>query len=91
MANASLADLVLFRNQQIQINEQMATCLWNIEALMSVVLTTNNFFDLTKSTMHHYFSVIADFINQIPEFAPSFMQQVSRLSFIFTKPLYFPC
>jgi hypothetical protein len=60
-----LADFIVFRDQQVQFNEQMATYLQNIEACMEVVLITNNFFDLNKSTLHDYFSVLADLIQQM--------------------------
>jgi len=60
-----LADFVVFRDQQVQFNEQMAAYLRPIEACMEVVLITNNFFDLNKSTLHDYFSMLADFIQQM--------------------------
>lgn len=65
MASFTIADLVLFRNRQIQANEKIALCLWKLEALMVVVLTTNGFFELTKSTMHYYFSIAADLIKEL--------------------------
>jgi hypothetical protein len=60
-----LADFIAFKEQQVQLSEQMAAYLRNIEACMEVVLITNNFFDLNKSTLHGYFSVLSDFIQQI--------------------------
>lgn len=65
MANLTIADLALFRNRQIQVNEKIALGLWHLEALLMVALTTSNFFELTKSTMHYYFSVVADLIKEI--------------------------
>lgn len=66
MAQPNTADLAVFKNQQIQINEQIAVSLWHLEALMDVILTVN-LFELTKTTMHCYFSVIADLIKDIAQ------------------------
>ncbi len=64
MAKPTIADLTLFRNRQIQITEKLAAYLWHLEALIDIVLTVN-FFDITKSRMQYYFSVVADLIKDI--------------------------
>lgn len=64
MAKPTIADLALFINRQIQINDKIATYLWHLEALMDVVLSIN-FFELDKSTMHYYFSAVADLIKDM--------------------------
>jgi len=65
MANSTIADFATFRNQQMEVNEKIATSLWNLEALMAVLLTTRDFSELANSTMHDYFSVVASVISEI--------------------------
>ena len=65
MAKPTIADLASFSKSACQVNERIALCLWNLEALVAVVLTTNDFFELSRSTMHSYFSVVADVISEM--------------------------
>jgi len=64
MAIISIFDFWTFINQQIETQEQVETCLWKLEALITVVLTTNNFYDLSEWTLHNYFSVVGDLIEE---------------------------
>ena len=65
MASYNIADFATFINQQIAVNEKIATSLWSLDALLVVVLTTSNFFELPTSTLHDYFSVVRDVISEI--------------------------
>lgn len=66
MAQSNIADLAVFRNQQIQFNEKIAAYLWDLKALMDVVLAID-FFELSKNTMHCYFSLVAGLIEDMTE------------------------
>jgi hypothetical protein len=65
MAMCSVADFGVFLNQQIGVQRKMEECLWDVEALLAVALTTANFYELPRSTLHCYFSVVADLIKEV--------------------------
>jgi len=80
MASHSLADFVHFINQQIEIQRQMEVHLWSLDALLTVCLVTSNFYDISENSLHHYFSVVSDLIQDTLR-----MNQTS-LSHLMTQP-----
>jgi hypothetical protein len=64
MAMQSLTDFSLFLKQQIRAQEQVTDYLWKLEALIAVVMTDDNFYDLSKNILHNYFSTIDYLIMQ---------------------------
>ena len=62
MADNRVSDFSSFINQQIRAQEQVETCLWKLEALIAVALTTDDFYDLTDIILHNYFSIAGDLI-----------------------------
>ena len=65
MACYTIADFAVFINQQIEVNEKIATSLWSLDALLVVALTTPDFFELPNSTLFDYFSVVRDVLSEI--------------------------
>lgn len=64
MAIISVADFSTFINQQIKAQEQIEACLWRLEALMTVALMTDDFYDLSANVLHNYFSLAGDLIEE---------------------------
>jgi hypothetical protein len=64
MDEHSLADFVVFINQQIDVHRQIEVRLWGLEALLTVCLAVN-FYDISKSILQHYFSVVSDLIEDL--------------------------
>lgn len=64
MATMSVSDFSTFRNQQIKAQERVEACLWRLEALMAVALTTDGFYNLSDNILHNYFSVADDLIGE---------------------------
>ena len=65
MANSSLADFASFINQQIKNQCQTQVRLRHVETLLEVCLTTTNFYDLSKSHLQEYFSLMAQLVNEL--------------------------
>lgn len=65
MADHSLADFVLFLNQQIDVQRQIAAPLWGLDALLTVCLVTISFYNLSKNNLHHCFSGVSDLFREI--------------------------
>ena len=62
MAVNSIADFSSFLNHQRQTQEILESCLWKLEALMTVALHSSNFYELSKHIRHDYFSVMGELI-----------------------------
>lgn len=67
MGNTRLNEVSPLINQQIAFQEKVQTCLCKLEALIAVVVLTDNFYDLPKIYLHNYFSVIGDLIEESME------------------------
>ena len=65
MAEASVADFILVINQQIKNQCQTQVRLRHVETLLEVSLSTTNFYDLSKTPLHEYFSLMAQLINEL--------------------------
>jgi hypothetical protein len=57
MANSIVADFTTFLNQQIQAQEEVETCLWQLEALITVALMTDGIYSISKSLLQSYLSI----------------------------------
>jgi hypothetical protein len=64
MDGHSLADFVLFLNQQIDVHRQLEVRLWGLDALLTVCLAVN-LYDISKDILHSYFSVVSDLIQDL--------------------------
>lgn len=64
MAIDSVNEVSSLINQQVTFQEKIESCLWKLEALMTVAVLTDNFYDLPEITLHNYFSVANDLIEE---------------------------
>jgi len=64
MAIRSVDDFSTFINQQIRAQKRVEACLWKLEALITVAVMTGNFYDLSKSILHNYFSIADELIQE---------------------------
>ncbi len=62
MADLRLTDSSSFINQQIQTQEKIEACLWKLEALMTIAVSADDFYDCPESILHNYFSIAGDLI-----------------------------
>ncbi len=67
MAMTSVTDFSNFINQQIGAQEQIRTCLWELEALISVALMTDFFYKFSESILHNYFFIASSLIDEATE------------------------
>lgn len=64
MAIISVSNFSSFINQQIKAQEQIGVCLWRLEALIAVAVMTNDFYSLSESILHNYFTVVGALIEE---------------------------
>lgn len=64
MAISSVSDFS-FINQQIKVHQQIEVYLGGLEALMTITVMANNFYDLPKSILHNYFSIACDLLDKV--------------------------
>jgi hypothetical protein len=64
MAVLSVPDFSSFINRQIETKEQLEACLWGLETLITVAVTTEDFYSLPERTLHNYFSIASDLIKE---------------------------
>jgi hypothetical protein len=67
MANVIVPDFAFFINRQIESQEQIESCLWKLEALITVATMTDSFCDLPENTLRSYFSIATDLIEKAGE------------------------
>jgi hypothetical protein len=67
MALMSVSDFSFLINQQTQAQERVEACLWKLEAMLAIAVTTKEFFRLSETTLHNYFSAASDLIEQATE------------------------
>ena len=65
MADHSVTQINSLINQQVEIQEQIGIFLWKLEALIEVVVVLERFYDLPDSTLHNYFLVVSDLIDEL--------------------------
>ena len=65
MAERSLADFALFINRQLDVQRKMEARLWNADALLNVSLLTANFYEVPKDSLHCYFSLLSELIDEV--------------------------
>jgi hypothetical protein len=63
LANISVA-FSLFINKQIEIQEQIETCLWKLDALISVAVIAKGFYEAPENILCNYFFVAGDVIQE---------------------------
>lgn len=64
MAITSVADFSLFINQQIKAQERVDASLVRLGALIAVTVMSDNFYNLSENTLHNYFSIADDLIEE---------------------------
>ncbi len=64
MAITSVSDFLLFINRQTEVQEKIEACLWRMEALISVALMTDGFYELSGDILHSYFSIAGNLIEE---------------------------
>ena len=62
MANCSVSEISDLINNRIASQEKIEVCLWKLEALISVAVLTDNFYELPDTILHSYFSIASDLI-----------------------------
>ena len=67
MGNTRLNEISPLINQQIAFLEKVQICLFKLEALIAVAVSTNDFYDLPDVYLHNYFSVVGDLIEEAVE------------------------
>ena len=65
MAVISVTDFSSFMNQQIQTQEKIEYCLWQLDALVTVAAMTQGFYELPEKTLHNYFLVVGDLVDEV--------------------------
>lgn len=65
MAISSVADFSSFINRQIDVQEEIESCLWQIEALIAIAVMTEGFYEFPENILQNYFSVARDLIEVI--------------------------
>lgn len=65
MADHSVTQISSLINQQIEIQEQMEISLWKLEALIEAAVLSENFYDLSRSSLHHYFLIVSGLIEEL--------------------------
>lgn len=64
MATLSVTDFASFIKTQIKVQEQIETCLSELESLIAAAVMTDNFYTLSNRILHNYFSVVGDLIGE---------------------------
>ena len=64
MAIHRVKEVLSLINQQVTYQEKIEACLWRLEALIAATLLTDDFYKLSKTTLHNYFSVAIDLIEE---------------------------
>lgn len=64
MADIRLNELLVLINQQVKIQEKIEACLWKLEALISVAVMADDFYELSGATLHNYFSIASDLVEE---------------------------
>ena len=59
----SVYDFSSFINCQIQLQQRLDECLGQLDALMTIAVTTNDFYEAPKNILHNYLSVASDLID----------------------------
>lgn len=67
MDNNRLNEVSPLINQQIAFLEKVQICLFKLEALIAVAVSTDDFYDLPDVYLHNYFSVVGDLIEEAME------------------------
>ena len=82
MAVISVSDFSLFINYQLEAQERVEECLWQLKALMTVAVTVEGFYELSETVLHHYYSVADDLIE-----AATKVNQTSLSELLKRRPL----
>lgn len=64
MAVPSVSDFSLLINRQIELQERIEECLWQLKALMTVAVMVEGFYELSEIVLHHYFSMADDLVEE---------------------------
>jgi len=64
MAIHSVNEVASLINQQVAFQEKLEASLWKLEALITVAVLADDFYELPRVTLHNYFSVASDLINE---------------------------
>lgn len=65
MATSSVSDFSIFINQQIKIQEQIEATLVKLDALITIAVTANNFYEVPKTILHSYLLAVGDLIDEV--------------------------
>jgi hypothetical protein len=76
MADNRVSNFSFFINQQIQAQEKIESCLWKLEALINMAVTTDYFHDLSEIVLHNYFSIAEDLIGEAVKANQKFHQHL---------------
>lgn len=78
MADNRLADFSSFINRQVQAQEKIESCLWKLEALINMAVTTDYFHDLSEIVLHNYFSIAGDLIEEATKVNQSILSELHK-------------
>ncbi len=65
MADNSVYDFLSFINRQIEVQEKIENCTWQLEALIIIATKIEGFYHTNENTLHGYFSTVRDFAEKI--------------------------
>ncbi len=82
MAVTSVSDFSFFINRQIEVQERIEECLWQLKALMTVAVMVEGFHELSENILHNYFSIADDLIGEAAK-----ANQISLSELLKQKPL----
>lgn len=57
-------DVVTARNRYLTKHEQLTMTLWQLNALLTVAVTTQGFYALPETVLHHYFLIAVDLVDK---------------------------
>jgi hypothetical protein len=62
MAVVRISDFDSFINIQLQSQEKVESCLWKLEALLTISTMAEGFYDISESVLRDYFSIALNLI-----------------------------
>jgi hypothetical protein len=80
MADIRVADFLSLINRQIQAQEKIEACLWKLEALVTIAVTSDCFYDFSEHILHNYFSVAGDLIEEAAKINQSSLSELHKQS-----------
>lgn len=80
MADIRVADFLSLINHQIQAQEKIEACLWKLEALITVAVGADSFYDFSEHILHNYFSIVGDLIEEATKVNQSSLSELHKQS-----------